>query len=177
MNKEIQSNPENFVEAETEPLDMTKYIWIAILLLIAAMSVYFYMGRQSRPMLTMVRASHILVAYDSSDPVDRGRAYEKISELRQRLLAGESFSKLARANSDDSVSARRGGDLGWAPPGTFTAAFEEYCWKGEIGDVSEIIQTEHGFHLIKVVERNYTDADLYEQEIQQKAMESANSNE
>lgn len=172
MNMNLECAPESAGELEKEPRDWTKYVWLGILLLIVAMSLFFYMGHSARPMLTMVRASHILISFDSTDPVDRGRAYERISKLRERLLAGESFNKLARENSDDSVTARRGGDLGWAPPGTYAAAFEEYCWKGEVGAISDIIQTEFGFHIIRISDRHFAEADLYEKEVQRKAVES-----
>lgn len=172
MNVNVERSPESTGEVETEPRDWTRYIWLGILLLIILMSLYFYTGRSPRPVLTMVRVSHILVSYDTSDAVDRGRAYELVTGLRERILAGESFEKLAREHSDDSVTARRGGDLGWAPPGTYAASFEEYCWKGEVGELSDVIQTQFGFHIIRIDDRHYAEADLYEKEVQRKAMES-----
>ena len=158
-------------EPEREPRDLTKYICLGILVLICLMLGVIYMGRKPRPVASMVRASHILISFDSNDPVDRGRAYERISELRERLLAGESFEKLAKSYSDDTVSKRRGGDMGWAPRGTYAAEFEEYCWKGEVGAISEIIQTQFGFHVIRVDDRHITEAERYEKDIEQKALE------
>lgn len=157
--------------SEQEPKDYTKFIWLGVIALIFLMMVGIYMGRKPRPVTSMVRVSHILISFDSSDPVGRGRAYERISELRERILAGESFSKLAKAYSDDTVSKKRGGDLGWASRGTYAAEFDEYCWKGEIGKISDIIQTQYGFHIIRVDDRHISEAERYEAEIEQEALE------
>lgn len=156
---------------ESEPKDRTKWIWIGIVFLFVGMIVFFWMGRSPRPVTTSVRAKHILISFDAADPVDRGRAYEHISELREQILSGESFDRLARANSDDTVSARRGGDLGWAARDTYATQFEEYCWGAPLGELSEIIQTQFGFHLIIVEDRHIADAELYELELEQRAFE------
>lgn len=156
---------------EQEPRDRTKWIWIGIIFLFIGMIVFFWMSRSPRPVTTSVRAKHILVSYDANDPVDRGRAYERISELREQIQAGESFERLARANSDDTASARRGGDLGWAPRDTYATQFEEYCWGAPIGELSDIVQTQFGFHLIVVEDRHIADAELYEIDLEQRAFE------
>lgn len=156
---------------EEEPKDRTKWIWATVLLLFAGMLFFFWQSRNPRPVVTSVRAKHILISFDANDPVDRGRAYERISEIRERILAGESFEELARANSDDTASARRGGDLGWAKRETYSAPFEEYCWGAPIGELSDIIQTQFGFHLIVVEDRHIADAELYEIELEQRAFE------
>lgn len=154
-----------------EQKDYTKWIWLGVILLLIVMMGFLYSERSNKPLATSVRARHILVSFDSSDPVERGRAYERIVELKKRLDAGESFERLATAHSDDSSSAKRGGDLGWAPRGTYAAAFDEYCWTGEIGKVSDIIQTNFGFHLILIEDRHIADADLYEKDLEQRALQ------
>ena len=156
---------------EEEPKDRTKWIWIGIIFLFIGMIVFFWMSRSPRPVTTSVRAKHILISYDANDPVDRGRAHERISELREQILAGESFERLARAHSDDTASARRGGDLGWAPRDTYATQFEEFCWGAPLGELSDIIQTQFGFHLIVVEDRHIADAELYEIELEQRAFE------
>ncbi len=158
-------------EPEKEPRDLTRYIWLGIIALMCLMLLMIYLGRKPRPVSSMVRVSHILISFDSNDPVDRGRAYERISELRERVLAGEDFATLAKSYSDDASSKQRGGDMGWAPRDTYTTEFEEYCWKGELGAISEIIQTQFGFHLIRVDDRHIAEAERYEMDIEQKALE------
>ena len=160
-------------ELQEEPKDRTRFIWVGILALIVIMSGSFYFVRDPRPASSMVRARHILISFDTNDPVDRGRAHERITELHKRIVNGESFEQLARENSDDTVTARRGGDLGWAPRGTYAASFEEYCWKGEVGKNSDVIQTQYGFHIIRVDDRHIASAELYEKEIERKVLESS----
>ncbi len=172
MNTETPFPGAEAVEPEKEPRDWTKFIWLGILLLLCLMMAAIYIGRKPRPVTSMVRASHILVSFDANDPVDQGRAYERIQELRDRILAGENFDKIAKAHSDDSVSKRRGGDLGWAARGTYAAAFDEYCWKAEIGEISDILQTQFGFHIVRVDDRHIAEAERYESEIERKALES-----
>ncbi|MCK5861849.1 MAG: peptidyl-prolyl cis-trans isomerase [Candidatus Hydrogenedentes bacterium] len=161
--------------SEVEPKDWTTWIWIGIVLLFAGMLIFFWMARSPRPVVTSVRVKHILISFDSSDPVARGRAFERISELREQLITGKDFDSLARSNSDDTVSARRGGDLGWAPRDTYAASFEEYCWGGVVGKISDVIQTQFGFHIILIVDRHIADAELYEAELEQRAFEEMRS--
>lgn len=159
-------------DIQEEPRDWTPFIWVGILVLIVVMSGSFYFLHDPRPANSMVRARHILISFDANDPVDRGRAHERITDLRKRIVNGESFEQVARENSDDTATARRGGDLGWAPRGTYAASFEEYCWKGEVGKISDIIQTQYGFHIIRVDDRHIASAELYEKEIERKVLES-----
>jgi len=118
-----------------------------------------------------VRVKHILIAFDNSDPTDRARALELITDLRDRLEKGASFSNLARQYSNDEYSSARGGDLGFHKKGSFEGAFEDYVWKGPIGELSDIVQTNFGFHLVVVTERHISQPDLYEMELERKALE------
>ncbi len=160
-----------------EPKDRTKWVWLGIIVLLVAMVAFLWMDRNPRPISTSVRARHILISFDPNDPVDRGRAHERISELRERIEAGESFERLARTYSDCSASARRGGDLGWAPRDTYATAFEHYCWGAEVGALSDVVQTQFGFHLIIVEDRHIADADLYEIELERRAFEELREQE
>ena len=162
--KELEPVPE-------EPRDRTKLVWGAILAAVAVMVVLMWFGHRPAPNVSSVRARHILVSYDTADPADRSRALDQISKIRERIVNGERFDKLAATFSEDGMSARRGGDLGWAPKGTYAPAFEEYCWSAEIGKLSEIISTSFGFHLIVVEDRHFTDAEAYEAELDRRARE------
>ncbi len=154
-----------------EPRDYAKLVWLGVAVLIGVMLVFIWMGRNPRPITTSARAKHILISFDTSDPVDRGRAYEHISELRERIEAGESFERLARTYSDCPASARRGGDLGWAPRETYAPAFEQQVWALRVGELSDVVQTQYGFHLIVVDDRHIADAEMYEIEIERRAFE------
>jgi len=159
-------------EAAAEPKDRTKLIWLGVAILFAAMIVGLWMAGRPAARQSTVRAKHILIRFDASDPTDRARALERITELRQRIENGESFAKLAQEFSDEPASARRGGLLADQPKGNFAAEFEQYVWSAPIGELSEPIQTEFGFHLIVVVERHISDVDRYEMELDRRAREA-----
>lgn len=76
------------------------------------------------------------------------------TEIRQRIVDGEDFAVLAAEFSEDPGSAVNGGDLGWFPKGMMVAEFEDAAFSLPIGEVSEPIQTQFGYHLIQVVERD-----------------------
>lgn len=151
------------------PQDLTKWAWLGVIVLIAAMVVVLWLYGHRRPPVSRVNARHILIKCDKSDPVDRARAIEMISEVRRRILDGESFKKLAREYSDDETSRARGGDLGYHEKGMFESEFEAYVWSGQIGEVSDVIQTSYGFHIIEVLDRFLSEPDLYEMELDEKA--------
>lgn len=151
--------------------DRTKLIWAGVLCAFAAMIIAMWFMQKPRAQVSSVRARHILVTYSGADAADRMRALERVTDIRERLLKGESFDRLAREYSEDPASSRRGGDLGWAPKGSFAKAFEEYCWTAPVGELSDIVQTEYGFHLIRVDDRHLTAAEQYEAELDRKAWE------
>ncbi len=84
----------------------------------------------------------------------RQLAIDKLTNLRKRILEdGEDFSELASIFSDDPGSARLGGDLGWTKRGKFVPEFEAAAYKLEDGEISEIVESEFGFHLIQLIAR------------------------
>ena len=86
--------------------------------------------------------------------VERQKAVEKLEAIRKRIVEGkEDFAELAKTFSDDFASARIGGDLGWTKRGKFVPAFEAAAYKLEEGEVSPVIQSEFGFHLIQLLGR------------------------
>ncbi len=98
-----------------------------------------------------VRAQHILVRVDSgaSDEV-KAAAEARATALLGRARGGEDFETLARENSDDTSSAVRGGDLGYNPRGRMVAEFDEAQFSMEVGDISDLVETQFGYHIIKV---------------------------
>ena len=128
--------------------------------------------RTAQPQRLHGARQHILVTFDAADPADRARALDLISDLRERILKGERFETLARRYSDDPVSRARGGDLNYYPKGTFAPEFEEYVWNAPIGQLSDVVETSFGFHLIVATDRHLTDADRYEMELDQRARDA-----
>ncbi len=99
-----------------------------------------------------LRVSHILVTADanaSQNVLDQAR--QKAESLRTRALDGEDFAALAQANSDDPGSASVGGDLSWMRPGMMVPSFERAAYALKVGEISPVIQTTFGFHVIKLV--------------------------
>ncbi|MEM1214827.1 MAG: peptidylprolyl isomerase [Bacteroidota bacterium] len=84
---------------------------------------------------------------------ERQKAIDKLTTLREEILTGATtFEEAAQRFSDDG-SARIGGDLGWAKRGKFVPAFEATAYQLEPGELSEVTETEFGFHLIQLIER------------------------
>lgn len=101
-----------------------------------------------------VRAAHILVsvAADASDE-DKTAARAKIDAALKEVQDGKDFAEVAKTVSDDS-SAGDGGDLGWFGRGRMVAEFEEAAFSLEAGQVSDVIETQFGYHIIKVLEKD-----------------------
>lgn len=98
-----------------------------------------------------VRARHILVHVSSkATDEDRKKAKEKIRELRERLNKGEDFAKLASEYSDDPGTKRRGGDTDYFARGRMVKPFEEAAFSLKPGEISDIVETKFGYHIIKV---------------------------
>lgn len=104
-----------------------------------------------------VRAAHILVVAQPFAPVD-GPEYRKADSLLNLIRAGASFEGLARENSDDKVSGEQGGDFGaWytrslgfeIKDARLEPAFEQALFALKNGEVSDIVRTRYGFHIIK----------------------------
>lgn len=85
---------------------------------------------------------------------------ERLYEIRKRILEGERFSTLAVLYSEDPGSSKKGGELGFAGKGEFAPAFEAAAFNLKEGEISEVVETEFGFHIIQLIERkdNYVNA-------------------
>ena len=80
----------------------------------------------------------------------------QLKEIRQRVIDGDDFALLAEEFSEDPGSAKIGGDLGWMGLGVFTPTFEEIMLNTEIGTISEVFESEFGYHFLEVLgKRNH----------------------
>jgi peptidyl-prolyl cis-trans isomerase C len=118
-----------------------------------------------------VRASHILIKPEFTDPnIDpnadpneaKAVARTKTEDLLKQLKDGADFAELAKTHSN-CPSAPQGGDLGFFPKGQTTPAFENAAFELEIGQISEIVETEYGYHIIKVAEHKDASTISFEQ--------------
>jgi len=78
------------------------------------------------------------------------KALAHAQELRERLLSGEDFAELAKKNSQDPVSAAKGGDLGWVEPGMMVKSFDDAAFSLAKGEISKAVKTPFGYQLIQV---------------------------
>ena len=100
-------------------------------------------------------ARHILIK--TSEIVSSAEAKQKLERIRNEILAGGDFTKIAKASSDDTGTAADGGDLGWVSPGTMVPEFEEVMDKLKPGEISQPFQTRYGWHIVQVLSRRKHD--------------------
>jgi peptidyl-prolyl cis-trans isomerase D len=135
------------------------------------------------------RASHILITAPSSAPAaDRAKAKAKADELLVAVRkAPDSFADVAKKNSQDPGSAPNGGDLDFFARGAMVKAFEEVAFALKKGDISNVVESEFGYHIIKLTDiktpkqRSFDEmkaeieADVRKQQAQKKFSESADA--
>lgn len=100
-------------------------------------------------------ARHILIKTDEVTSDEQAR--RRLLRLRERILNGADFGKLAQANSDDTGSAGQGGSLGWTNPGSFVPRFEQEMAKLEAGEISMPFKSRFGWHIVQVMSRRNKD--------------------
>ncbi len=89
-----------------------------------------------------VKASHILVDDEKT-----------AKDIKAKLEKGEDFAKLAKEYSKDTGSAQNGGDLGWFGPGKMVEEFEKAAYALKVGEISDPVKTQFGYHIIKVTDK------------------------
>jgi peptidyl-prolyl cis-trans isomerase SurA len=110
---------------------------------------------EATQVITQTRVRHILIA--ATAVVSPVEAQLRTQRLRERIVNGEDFAVLAKANSSDTRSATQGGELGWVSPGDLVPQFEQAMDALPVGGLSEPVQTQFGWHLIEVLERRERD--------------------
>ncbi|MDM8565021.1 peptidylprolyl isomerase [Candidatus Halobeggiatoa sp. HSG11] len=110
-------------------------------------------GEQS--IITQTKAQHILLTVN--DFISDDDARNHLEELKARIEQGDKFADLARANSNDSNSAAKGGDLGWLSPGDVVSEFEAVINTLEINQLSEPFKSRYGWHIVQVLQRRKHD--------------------
>jgi len=103
---------------------------------------YFEENKESFSQPEQVQASHILVEDEA-----------KAKEIKAKLDAGEDFATLAKENSTDPGTAEKGGELGFFPKGQMAPEFEETAFSMNVGEISEPVKTQFGYHIIKVTDK------------------------
>lgn len=104
-----------------------------------------------------VRASHILIMVDQkAAEADKQKARAKADELLKQVKAGADFAQLAKDNSG-CPSSKQGGDLGFFGKGQMVKPFEDAAWALKPGEVSGVVETQFGYHIIKLTEKRAKD--------------------
>lgn len=106
-------------------------------------------------MITKSKVRHILIK--TNELIDDAEAQKRLIALKQRIADGDDFAALARAHSDDKGSALKGGLLDWVGPDDLVKPFQQAMDKLAINEISEPVQTQFGWHLIQVLERENKD--------------------
>lgn len=107
------------------------------------------------------KGSHILIRFKGSavplkpneKDLTEAEALAKAQDIRKQLLAGADFATLAKAESDDTGSAAKGGDLGTFKKGQMVPAFDQAAFTLPVGEISEPVKTQFGYHIIKITSR------------------------
>ena len=108
-----------------------------------------------------VKASHILIStvdQKTNKPLSEEKkkeAKKKAEEVYQKVKSGEDFAKLAKEYSDDKGSAANGGDLGFFSKGQMVPEFEKAAFEMDKGQISNIVESQYGYHIIKVTDKKY----------------------
>lgn len=134
-------------------------------------------GGSALPQIQQTHARHILIKV--TEITSEAEARQKINQVHSRLKNGEDFATLAKLYSQDG-SAQKGGDLGWLYPGDTVPAFDQAMNALKIGEISNPVQSQFGFHIIQVLERRTTDVSQERQRqratmaLRQRKLEEAN---
>ncbi len=111
----------------------------------------------------MVRARHILIAVKpNATEEEKKAALKKAEDILEKAKKGEDFAKLASEYSDDPGSKAKGGDLGFFTAGSMVGKFEQAAFTLKPGEISPVVETEFGYHIIKVEERKAAEQQPYD---------------
>ena len=114
---------------------------------------YKTIPRDSLPTIPEQYEYRQIVIYPPASDEAKLLVREKMLELRERVLKGERFATLAVAYSEDRASASRGGELGFQTRDQFVKSFADVAFNLKDGQVSQIVETEYGFHIIQMIEK------------------------
>lgn len=113
----------------------------------------FYAVNLERYKSKRTHVAHILIRTNAKmSEQEKSALLTKAQEVYSRAMANEDFSKLAKEYSEDKLSAKKGGDLGWIQEGAIDPVFSKTAFALEPGSVSKPIATPFGFHVVKLLE-------------------------
>ncbi|MDO6558132.1 SurA N-terminal domain-containing protein [Paraglaciecola chathamensis] len=156
-----QSDVENYYQANITQFDTQQqvslaYVELSVEDLLAGIEVsegeaeqYYEQNIQDFRTQEERRASHILIEFGD----DQQKAEQQAEDILAKINNGEDFAELAETFSSDTFSAENGGDLDWFSMGMMDPAFEDAAFALQnVGDVSDVVESEFGFHIIKLTD-------------------------
>ncbi len=108
-----------------------------------------------------VKASHVLIKV--ADPKDDAAAKKQAEDVLAQAKAGKDFAELAKKYSQDDSNAKNGGDLGFFGRGAMVKEFEDVAFALEPGQISDVVKTQFGYHVIKVTEKKAGETRTFDQ--------------
>ncbi|MBN1124373.1 MAG: peptidylprolyl isomerase [Sedimentisphaerales bacterium] len=151
MNMGLEKLLTEYMQGKSEPIDE------------AAAKKFYDENQQAFQEGEQVRASHILIKTENLDEAGKAQARGRIEEILAKVKAGEDFATLAKENSDCPSSAR-GGDLDFFTKERMVPEFSDAAFQMKVGDVSDIVETKFGYHIIKVTDRKEAKIRSFEEE-------------
>lgn len=101
-----------------------------------------------------IRVSHLMLDLPKDpSPSDTLKIFNKIIDLKNRIIQGENFEELARSISSDTYSARNGGDLGYFTAFNMVYPFENAAYNAQLGELVGPVRTNYGYHILKVTDK------------------------
>ncbi|GMW01163.1 MAG: hypothetical protein AMXMBFR84_23000 [Candidatus Hydrogenedentota bacterium] len=152
------------VQEVEEPKERTMLMWAGVIVLFFALLGALWWLTKPDSKVSYLRIQHILIKPDSPTPAAKARALELCRGLRERIVQGERFETLAKQYSNDPLSASRGGYLSRSYKNDLDAKIEAYAWAAPLGELSEVIESTFGYHIVKVVERYVAPTEQFLQE-------------
>ncbi|MBL6691208.1 MAG: peptidylprolyl isomerase [Pseudomonadales bacterium] len=112
-------------------------------------------GATTEGQIAQTRVRHVLV---QPNEIRSDREAEDLAKtLREEVINGREFEEVAKLYSDDPGSALSGGDLGWTRQGVFVPEFEQMMKDSDLGEISEVFKSSHGYHFLEVTGRRVED--------------------
>ncbi|MBN1816001.1 MAG: peptidylprolyl isomerase [Sedimentisphaerales bacterium] len=140
-----------YMEGKSEPIDE------------ADAKKFYDENQQAFQEAEQVKASHILIKTENLDEAGKAQARSRIEEILVKVKAGEDFATLAKEHSDCPSSAK-GGDLDFFTKERMVPEFSEAAFSMKVGDVSGVVETKFGYHIIKVTDRKEAKVRSFEEE-------------
>ncbi len=114
---------------------------------------YYNENRDRFRVQDRARVTHILLKTTDKKEDEIKKIEAKAQEVLKQIRAGKDFAALAKEHSEDTASAQKGGEIGWITRGQTVPEFEEKAFSMKPGEITDVIKTQYGLHIIKLLER------------------------